>query len=71
VVGSVVTSGLHGPLSTGLAAASHTGWWVITGCGVAVLAVGILTSGPWARRTADRTADLLMTDEIRVPVGTS
>jgi len=70
VVGSVVTSGLHGPLHTGLAPASHSGWWVITGCGLAVLVVGLLTSGRWARGTADRAADLLMSDEIRVPAGT-
>jgi hypothetical protein len=70
VVGSVVTSGLHGPLRTGLALASHTGWWVIAGCGLAVLIVGLVTTGRWARGTADRTADLLLTDEIRVPVGT-
>ncbi|MGW3204245.1 MFS transporter [Streptomyces sp. NPDC001135] len=56
VVGSVVTSNLHGSLRTGLAEASHPGWWIITGCGVAVFALGLLTTGQWARRTAEETA---------------
>jgi EmrB/QacA subfamily drug resistance transporter len=70
VVGSVVTSGLHGSLRDGLATASHTGWWVIAGCGLAVLVVGYVTSGGWARSTADRTAGRLMSEEVRIPLGT-
>ncbi|MGY0064268.1 MFS transporter [Streptomyces sp. LZ34] len=31
-------------------------WWIIVGCGLAVLALGILTTGPWAARTAGRNA---------------
>ena len=31
--------------------------------------LGLLTSGRWARRTAARTADLLMAEETPVPVG--
>jgi hypothetical protein len=69
VVGSVVTSSLHGPLRTGLAPASHTGWWVIAGCGVAVLVVGLVTSGRWARGTAEATAQRLMGGEAPVPAG--
>jgi EmrB/QacA subfamily drug resistance transporter len=68
VVGSAVTSVMAGPLRTGFVAASHVGWWIITGCGVLVLAVGLLTSGRWAQRTAARTADRLMADEAPVPV---
>jgi predicted MFS family arabinose efflux permease len=71
VVGSVVTSALHGSLRTGLAAASHIGWWVIAGCGLALLAVGLLTSGRWARGTAQATADRLMSGESRVAAGAS
>jgi EmrB/QacA subfamily drug resistance transporter len=57
VVGSVVESALAGAsLRTGFAAASHVGWWVIAGCGAAVLLLGVITSGPWARRTAARVA---------------
>src|SRR5580692_13188 len=70
VVGSAVTSVMVGPMRTGLTAASHVGWWIITGCGLVVLVVGLVTSGRWARRTAARTADRLMSEEEEpVPVG--
>jgi hypothetical protein len=46
------------------------GWWIITGCGLVVLVVGLVTSGRWARRTAARTAARLMSEEEEpVPVG--
>ena len=67
VVGSAVTSALHGTFRLGFAEASHVGWWIITGCGVAVLAVGLLTSGRWARGTAERTASALMPASDKVP----
>ena len=67
VIGSVVTSVMVGPLRIGFPVASHVGWWILTGCGLAVLGVGLLTSGRWARGTAARTAALLMSDEPRLP----
>ncbi|HSR86155.1 MAG TPA: MFS transporter [Streptosporangiaceae bacterium] len=60
VIGSATISGLHGPFRVGFASASHVGWWIVTGCGVAVLALGLLASGGWARDTARRTASRLM-----------
>ncbi len=68
VVGSAVASALHGPLRVGLTQASHAGWWVVTGCGVAVLLIGLLTSGRWARGTAARTAERITSDDARMPV---
>jgi EmrB/QacA subfamily drug resistance transporter len=59
VIGSLVTSAVHGPLHTGFAPASHVGWWVATACGGAVLTLGILTTGRWAGRSAARAARLL------------
>ena len=41
-----------------LAAASHTGWWIIAGCGALVIALGALTTTPWALRTAAALGDL-------------
>jgi MFS family permease len=68
VVGSAVTSALTGPFRLDFAQASHVGWWITTGAGLAVLAVGLLTSGKWAGRTAERTAALLMPEaEQTVP----
>ncbi len=61
VLGSVVSSGLrdggHGSMSTGLPAATHPGWWIIAGCGVLTVLLGLLTTGRWARGTAARVAE--------------
>ena len=70
VLGSSVLSSLHGPLRMGFADASHVGWWIITGCGVAVLLFGLISSGRWARGTAERTAASLMPSSPKVPVST-
>ncbi|MGH3404440.1 MAG: MFS transporter [Streptosporangiaceae bacterium] len=70
IIGSVVVSALIGPLRTGFATASHAGWWIVAGCGVLVLLFGLLTSGTWARGTAQRTADLLIPETPKVPVRT-
>jgi EmrB/QacA subfamily drug resistance transporter len=59
VIGSVTVTALHGPFRENFAAASHVGWWIMTGCGVAILGLGLLVSGRWARETARRTAALL------------
>ena len=56
VMGSVVLSALHGPLRSGFADASHVGWWIVAGCGAAVLALGVITTSRRAKRTAERTA---------------
>ncbi len=71
VAGSAVLSALHGPLRLGFADASHVGWWIITGCGVAILLLGLASSGRWARRTAEHTAATLMPSGGLVPVPTS
>ena len=56
VIGSVVVSAQVGTIRAGFTAASHVGWWVIVGCGVVVLVLGLLTTGSRARRTAERVA---------------
>jgi EmrB/QacA subfamily drug resistance transporter len=63
VVGSVLSSGLAGSLTTGFTAASRPAWWIVAGCGLAVLGIGALTSGPWAVGTAARTAHLFDDDQ--------
>ncbi len=68
VAGSAALSALHGPFRLGFAGASHVGWWIIAGCGAMVLLLGLVTSGRWARGTAERTADLLMPSASKVPV---
>jgi len=70
VVGSAVTSAMIGPFAIAFVHASHIGWWIVTGCGAAVLIVGLLTTGRWAQATAARTAASLMSDETKVPART-
>jgi EmrB/QacA subfamily drug resistance transporter len=70
VVGSAVLSALAGVFRLGFAQASHVGWLIIAGCGVAVFAVGAITTGRWARATAERTAGSLLPAVAQIPVGT-
>jgi EmrB/QacA subfamily drug resistance transporter len=56
VIGSVVTAGVHGSLAAGFSPASHAGWWIIVGCGLMVIILGVVTTGRWARATAGRVA---------------
>jgi EmrB/QacA subfamily drug resistance transporter len=51
VLGAVITAGLHGrTMAAGFAPASRAGWWIVAGCGGAILAIGTLTTGGWATR---------------------
>jgi hypothetical protein len=45
--------------------AARPGWWILAACGFAVLALGAVTSGRWARGTAERTAERLSSPEVR------
>ncbi|MET7399456.1 MFS transporter [Dactylosporangium sp. NPDC005572] len=50
VLGAVVSTGLHGaPMAEGFVAASHAAWWIVAGCGAAVVVIGTLTTGPRVR----------------------
>jgi EmrB/QacA subfamily drug resistance transporter len=51
VIGAAVAGG-HG----GFVVASRTGWWIIVGLGLAVLVLGLVTTGSWARSTTSRVA---------------
>lgn len=64
VIGAVLASGVSASsYADSFVGASRPAWWIITGCGVAVLAIGLLTSGKWARGTALRTAERLEAPE--------
>ncbi|WP_327069450.1 DHA2 family efflux MFS transporter permease subunit [Kitasatospora sp. NBC_01302] len=56
VIGTVVTAAVVGPLATGLAPASHAGWWIITALGGVIALLGVVTTTGWARGTAERVA---------------
>ncbi|MGW7405502.1 MFS transporter [Streptomyces sp. NPDC054833] len=70
VIGAVLASGVgSSPYRNVFVSAARPGWWILTVCGLAVLVVGMLTSGRWARRTAERTAQRLQSPEIREAAG--
>ena len=70
VVGAVLASGVgSSSYKDVFVSASVPGWWILTGCGVAVLTLGAVTSGRWARGTAERTAAELSSAEVRQPTG--
>jgi MFS family permease len=56
VIGAAVSSGAGAGAGAGFAEASHAGWWIIVGLGVAVLVLGLVTTGRWARSTTERVA---------------
>ncbi|MFF2845881.1 MFS transporter [Streptomyces sp. NPDC058001] len=57
VIGAVLATGVTATsYRTDFVAASRPAYWILTVCGLLVLTIGALTSGTWARRTADRTA---------------
>ncbi|MFJ4711824.1 MFS transporter [Streptomyces sp. NPDC088785] len=60
VIGAVLASGVAGSsYAASFVGAGRACWWIIAGCGLAVLVLGAVTSGAWARGTAARTADRL------------
>ncbi|MBO8190450.1 MFS transporter [Streptomyces oryzae] len=56
-VGTGGAGGVHD--AAGFQDAERTAWWIISACGLAVLLLGVLTTGRWARATAQRAAHLL------------
>jgi EmrB/QacA subfamily drug resistance transporter len=67
VIGAATISALHGAFRLHFADASHAGWWIVVGCGLGVLLIGLLVSGPWAAGTARRTADRLGHTDLQAP----
>ncbi|MEW1872337.1 MFS transporter [Streptomyces caelestis] len=66
VIGAVLAAGVgSSSYAETFVTAARPGWWILVGCGLAVLAVGALTSGRWARTTAERTAERLESTEMR------
>jgi EmrB/QacA subfamily drug resistance transporter len=56
VIGAVSAGAITGAIGGRFTSASHAGWWIIASLGVGILAIGLLTTGSWAKRTARRTA---------------
>jgi EmrB/QacA subfamily drug resistance transporter len=54
VVGAVAAAGAS-TIGATFVNASHAGWWIITGCGLAVVALGLMSTTKWASANAART----------------
>jgi EmrB/QacA subfamily drug resistance transporter len=75
VIGSVLAAGTisagstRGPAgqAAGILQSAGTAWWIVVGCGLSVLGLGILTTGSWARSTVGRAAALMETEDATVP----
>jgi EmrB/QacA subfamily drug resistance transporter len=70
VIGAVLASGVGASsYRDSFVAAARPAWWIIAACGLAVLVLGALSSGRWARRTAERAAERLEAAEIKEAAG--
>ena len=69
VVGSIiagrVTRLVPGP---GFTEAFRTSWGILGGCGLVVLALGVVTTGTWARCTATRNEERMFAEVRRAPL---
>jgi EmrB/QacA subfamily drug resistance transporter len=59
ITGSLVAGGT----GAGFTVASHAAWAVVTGCGVAVVVLGFVSTGRWAASTAERSRRSLVADD--------
>jgi EmrB/QacA subfamily drug resistance transporter len=57
VIGSITGGAISGTIGKSFAAATHPSWWIVVGLGVLILALGLLTTGAWAKQTARRAAE--------------
>jgi EmrB/QacA subfamily drug resistance transporter len=62
VVGAIAAAGLGAvgsgfTVGPGFVHSSHAGWWIVTGCGVMVFALGLFSTTQRANATARRIAD--------------
>jgi EmrB/QacA subfamily drug resistance transporter len=58
VVGAIAAAGA-GQIGPGFVHASHSGWWIVAGCGVAVLVLGLASTTDSAKASARRVAEEL------------
>ncbi|BBC36508.1 MFS transporter [Streptomyces graminofaciens] len=70
VIGAVLSAGIgSSSYAESFLPAARPAWWIVAGCGFAVLVLGALTTGPWARGTAERAAERLESPEVKEAAG--
>ena len=70
ITGSILAANLHGSLQAGFVPASHADWLLLTGCGVAIMVLALVTNGRWAQQTAARSAARYDTSDQLTPAMT-
>jgi EmrB/QacA subfamily drug resistance transporter len=70
ITGSILAANLHGTLRAGFVPAAHADWLLLTGCGAAIMVLGLVTNSRWALQTATRTAEKYEAAEQRAPAMT-
>jgi EmrB/QacA subfamily drug resistance transporter len=61
VLGAIAAGGAFA-VGPGFVAATHAGWWIIAGCGLAALVLGLISTTERANESARRVADELCGD---------
>ncbi len=56
VIGAISGETISAGIGPSFAGATHPGWWILVGLGFVMLALGIVTTSPWAEQTAHDTA---------------
>jgi EmrB/QacA subfamily drug resistance transporter len=70
VIGAVLAAGIGASsYADAFVSAARPAWWIVAVCGFAVLVLGAVTTGTWARETAARTAGRLESPEVRDAAG--
>jgi EmrB/QacA subfamily drug resistance transporter len=64
IIGAISGGTLGAAIGPSFARATHPGWWIVVGLGIAIGILGAVTGGAWARKTARRTAE-----RFREPAG--
>jgi hypothetical protein len=67
VVGSLINPIHGGSVATSFANSGNEVWLAIAGMSLLVTIIAVLSTGRRARASAQRAADLLMTDRVEVP----
>jgi EmrB/QacA subfamily drug resistance transporter len=59
VLGALAGGAVKGTIGPGFSSATHVGWWIVVVLGLAIAALGLVSTSVWARATAHATADRL------------
>jgi EmrB/QacA subfamily drug resistance transporter len=62
VLGALAGATASGGMGRSFAQGTHVSWWIIVGLSLIVLMLAIVTTTPWARETARRTAERFRED---------